>query len=90
VSVELKLNGSLVNIKRKKLILKAHEELLSDKKSLKRSRSRSPANEKPKEERKPLKWVTMAGMIVRVISKKVHNGKLYNKKLRVTDILSAT
>ena len=31
----------------------------------------------------------LPGLIVRVISKKVHQGRLYNKKLRVTDVLSS-
>ncbi len=31
----------------------------------------------------------MSGLIVRVVSKKVANGKLYNKKMRVSDVLSA-
>lgn len=35
-----------------------------------------------------MKWV-IPGIIIRVVSKKVADGKLYNKKLRVTDVLSS-
>jgi len=34
-----------------------------------------------------LKWV-IPGIVIRVVSKKVAEGKLYNKKLKVTDVLS--
>ncbi len=34
-----------------------------------------------------MKWV-IPGIIIRVVSKKVADGKLYNKKLKVTDVLS--
>jgi hypothetical protein len=30
----------------------------------------------------------LPGIIVRVISKKIENGKLYNQKMRVADVLS--
>ena len=32
----------------------------------------------------------MEGLIVRIINDKIHNGKLYNKKLQVKSILSET
>jgi hypothetical protein len=85
--VELKMNGALVNIRKKRLMLKSQSDKLGGEKQPKRSRSRSAEK---KEERKPLKWVILPGLIVRVISKKVHQGRLYNKKLRVTDVLSTT
>ena len=34
-----------------------------------------------------MKWV-IPGIVIRVVSKKVAEGKLYNKKLKVTDVLS--
>ena len=55
-----------------------------------KSRSRSRSNDDKKEENvkfRELKWV-LPGIIVRVVSKKVENGKLYNKKLRVIDVLN--
>jgi len=86
VSVELKINSSIVNIKRKRLLLKSKQELLIGKKPS-RSRSRS-ASDKNTEQRKKLKWV-IPGIVIRVVSKKVAGGKLYNKKLRVADVLSS-
>ena len=81
VSVELKLNQCIVNIRRKRLMLKSSSQLL------RRSRSRSPAATHSSKEKR-LKWV-LPGLIVRVVSKKAEGGKLYNTKLRVTDVLSA-
>ena len=43
---------------------------MGDKKGIKKSRSRSV--EKKDDDRKPLKWVILPGLIIRVISKKVH------------------
>lgn len=82
VSVELKLNQSIVNIRRKRLMLKSSSQLIC------RSRSRSPVAPTHTSIEKRLKWV-LPGLIVRVVSKKVEGGKLYNTKLRVTDVLSA-
>ena len=45
-------------------------------------------SKKDSKELKKLKWV-IPGIIVRVISKKVCEGKLYNKKVKITDVLSA-
>lgn len=85
VSVELKINGSIVNIKRKRLLLKSKKDLLAGKS---RSRSRSQGDEKNRcEQKKKLRWV-IPGIVIRVVSKKVADGVLYNKKLRVTDVLS--
>ena len=54
-----------------------------------RSRSREVKEEKPRDSKmKKLKWV-MPGIIVRVVSEKIEKGRLYNCKLRVTDVLSA-
>ena len=62
----------------------------------KRSRSRSYSKgkrdkskdrkKKKEKERKRLKWV-LPSIIVRVISKKVDDGRLYNQKMRVIDVL---
>lgn len=49
-------------------------------------KSRSRDNDK-KDKKKRLKWV-YPGIIVRVVSKKVENGKLYNKKMKVADVLN--
>lgn len=55
----------------------------------KRSRSRSITERRSKDEKKfkKLKWI-IPGLIVRVISKKVANGKLYNTKIRISDVLN--
>lgn len=50
-----------------------------------RSRSRSREDRKKKSEKKSLKWV-VPGIIVRMVSKKAADGKLYNKKLRIVDV----
>lgn len=64
---------------------------------IKRSRSRShdggSSSEAATRARKPdgekrLKWI-IPNIVVRVVSKKVANGKLYNCKLRISDVLSA-
>ena len=82
VSVELTINASVTTIKRKRLILKSQRDLVKHDKA-KRSRSRSnPDNGRDQPRR--LKWV-MPGIVVRVITK----GKLYNCKVRISDVLSA-
>ena len=81
VSVELKLNQSIVNIRRKRLMLKSSSQLFA------RSRSRSPVAAHSSKEKR-LKWV-LPGLIVRVVSKKAEGGKLYNTKMKITDVLSA-
>lgn len=86
VIVELALNESTVGIKRKKLMLMSEKKKMG--KVTRKSRSRSRDNNKRednKKKRKALKWV-VPGIIVRVISKKVEGGKLYNKKMRVADV----
>jgi hypothetical protein len=100
VSVELAINQSNVSIKRKKLMLKSHihsRDEASAKAAPRRSRSRSIGEGSSEELRKAtssekelkrLKWV-IPGIIVRVISKKVAGGRLYNQKVKVTDVLSA-
>lgn len=97
VSLELKINNSIVNIKRKRLILKNHKAIYMNESKPKRSRSRSldkrpsPSKDQKKskeDNKKKLKWV-IPNLIIRVVSKKVAEGKLYNKKLRVADVLSA-
>jgi hypothetical protein len=104
VGIELNINDTVVNIKRKRLILKSEKDRLSyinnnvteknnesakrDDKIVNRSRSRSiHSRDKDKKKPKKLKWV-IPGIVVRMISKKVDNGKLYNKKLRITDVLN--
>eukprot|EP00347_Sterkiella_histriomuscorum_P020443 403337786 len=112
VSVELSLNETIVNIKRKRIILKSDQVKMDNlvggdnqkkDKDRKRSRSRSlqnndkdgsrNRNEKDKhrdrdeKQYKKLKWL-LPGLIVRVVSKKVANGKLYNTKVRITDVLN--
>lgn len=92
----------MVNIKRKRIILASERDKISftNKKSetasekekvIKRSRSRSHDNssrdKKKSKKEKKLKWI-IPGIIVRVISKKVANGKLYNKKIKITDVLN--
>ena len=96
VAVELKINESVVNVKRKRLILKSEKERLdsnnemSDSKKVERSRSRSisarDSKDRKKDKKKKLKWL-IPGILVRMISKKAADGKLYNKKLRITDVL---
>ena len=81
VSVELKLNQCIVNIRRKRLVLESQREVV-----YRKSRSRSPPKEETKEKR--LKWV-IPGLIVRVVSKKVEGGRLYNTKVKISDVLSA-
>jgi hypothetical protein len=104
VGVELCINDTVVNIKRKRLILKSEKDRIFDnnsnvteknvensnkeEKTVNRSRSRSiHSRDKDKKKQKKLKWV-IPGIIVRMVSKKVDNGKLYNKKLRITDVLN--
>ena len=89
VSVELRAGGSKVEIKRKRLELKS-----SKKRNRSRSRDNSPVNysredrheESKMKAAKPLKWV-MEGIQVRVVSKKVADGRLYNKVLPVMTVL---
>jgi len=70
------------------LILKSQKEILSGKQR-KLSRSRSRSSEKNRDDKKKkLKWV-IPGIIIRVVSKKVAHGKLYNKKLKVTDVVNS-
>ncbi|CDW79585.1 g patch domain and kow motifs-containing [Stylonychia lemnae] len=114
VSVELALNQTLINVKRKRIVLRSENRQLeqfqkeNDKedqdknnkmknnyekfsKSNKRSRSRSYDNRRNRKDQnknfKKLKWI-LPGLIVRVISKKIEEGKLYNTKLKVTDVLN--
>ena len=87
VSIELKINSTIVNIKRKRLILKSQKEMLGGSQR-KVSRSRSRSSESRSDKKKKLIWV-MPGIIIRVVSKKVAHGKLYNKKLRVTDVVNS-
>lgn len=76
-------------IKRKRLLLKSENAALYGERKVKKSRSRSPVRERDlAKDMKKLKWV-MPGIVVRCISKKVADGKLYNRKLRVTDVSSA-
>jgi hypothetical protein len=83
----------MVLVKRKRIELR--DEAFKRPKS--RSRSQSPQEEQKREnseekrhhrttEKKKLKWVTN-GIIARVISKTVADGKLYEKKVRITHIL---
>jgi hypothetical protein len=100
VSVELSLNHAIVNIRRKRLILKSQKSLylgqgrksrsrsMENKDAKKRSRSGSEDKKNVEKPARKLKWV-IPNLIVRVVSKKVSDGKLYNKKLHVTDVLSA-
>ena len=94
VSVELRAGGSKVEIKRKRLELKNMK-----KRNRSRSRDNSPTSfsrntgvegnhhhEESKKASKPLKWVT-EGIQVRVVSKKVADGRLYNKVLPVMTVL---
>lgn len=53
----------------------------------KREGKRRSRSKDKKENKKKLKWV-LPGIIVRVISKKVEGGKLYNKKMKVADVLN--
>ena len=85
-SVELKINGTIVQVRRKRLVLKEQA-------TRERSRSREHETQRPENcddgekhrSMKRLKWVT-EGLILRVISKKVHDGKLYDKLVKITTI----
>lgn len=96
VSVELKMNSEIINVKRKRLILLKDKDLLTTKSSSNKAKSRSRSrsseaskrkDKKSKKEKKRLKWV-LPNIIIRVVSKKVEDGKLYNRKLRVIDVLN--
>ncbi|TNV71968.1 hypothetical protein FGO68_gene6460 [Halteria grandinella] len=67
-------------------MLKSEKTILYGERATKRSRSRSPKKEA--KDLKKLKWV-LPNIIIRCISKKVADGKLYNRKLRITDVPSA-
>jgi len=88
VMVELTINDTTVGIKRKNLILQSEKDKMNSS-YRKKSRSRSKESRSNKrdnnEKKKKLKWV-LPGIIVRVISKKIEGGKLYNKKMKVTDV----
>ena len=88
--IELRINETSVGIKRKNLmLLNEYKKLGGGGSSKRKSRSRSKeVKRSTKDEKyKKLKWV-LPGIIVRVISKKIEGGKLYNKKMRVVDVLS--
>lgn len=103
ISVELTTSQSTVQVKRKRLeLLSARnnsQTMPEETKQRHRSRSRSNSpNASSKKERssghrdgdvkprKSLKWVK-EGIQVRIVSKKVLSGKLYNKVLPVTTVL---
>ena len=52
----------------------------------KKSKKDKKKKKKDKKDKKRLKWIT-TNIMVRVISKKVRNGKLYEKKVYISDIL---
>lgn len=97
ISVELDINGSIVNVKRKRVMLKSLQNLIGTKRSRSRSNDKkSKKQDKKKKDKhrsdspkplKQLKWV-QPGIIVRVVSKKVYNGTLYNTKIKITDVLN--
>lgn len=96
ISVELATSSSTVQVKRKRLSLGSEQvQCEEETKSRQRSRSRSTspsAGKKVREKRdesrhsKPLRWVR-EGIQVRVVSKKVCGGKLYNRVFPVTTVL---
>ena len=76
------------------MLLSEYNKLNTEKRKKSRSRSYSKGKKdkskdrkkKKEKEKKRLKWV-LPGIIVRVISKKVDDGRLYNQKMRIIDVL---
>jgi len=89
VMVELSINDTTVGIKRKNLILQSEKDKMNSYRKKSRSRSKESRSNKRfndnDQKKKKLKWI-LPGIIVRVISKKIEGGKLYNKKMKVTDV----
>lgn len=81
VSVELVPSASVVVLKKSYLLLISAEE--KDERNFTRTRSRSKETRNPKK----LKWV-VPGILVRVVSKEVENGKLYTHKFKITEVFS--
>ena len=90
VSVELRKNNTVLQVKRKRI------EICDNKKEKSRSRSTSPLTEKLNESTlshhtnnfKLLKWV-IEGIYVRVVSKKAADGKLYGKIVNIRNVLDS-
>lgn len=82
VVVQLDLNEENVKVKREELVLMEDDGREIEgvtKKVIHKER-------KERKKEKKLKWI-MTGLRVRIISKKYHNGKFYNIKVSVNDIL---
>jgi len=77
MSLELLKGQSIVSVKRKRLHLSQEEDEQEEMKD---------RDEKKRDKKKPLKWIR-EGLVVRVVSERVAQGRLYNKKVEITTIL---
>mmetsp|Transcript_28831 Transcript_28831/g.21471 ORF Transcript_28831/g.21471 Transcript_28831/m.21471 type:complete len:192 (+) Transcript_28831:15-590(+) len=95
ISVELVQNSTMISVRKKRILLSSiYKSLTRPSKSSSRSSSASKKRDKKHKAKKEgthkvkkLKWV-LPGIVVRVTSKKVEEGKLYNQKLRILDVLT--
>ena len=84
VIVQLELNEENVKVKREEVALEEEDEREVEGVTKKVIHKEKSIKEEKKE--KKLKWI-MTGLRVRIISKKYHNGKFYNIKVSINDIL---
>ena len=86
LTIELTNSGSVLSIKRKRVMLEhLYKQLFGDKEA--DTEKFEKKREQKSESKKPLKWVTQ-GLVVRVITDKYMNGKMYNKKVQVKNIMN--
>lgn len=86
LTIELTSSGAILSIKRKRIMLEhLYKQLFGSKTKVPEQFEKK--REAKSESKKPLKWVTQ-GLVVRVISDKVMDGKMYNKKVQIKNIMN--